>query len=177
MAEFSINLKSPQDSGRTPSTDVSQEMFYHAIAFFQAGSRCDVNIRLSPNITSSLSAPAAVCYALSIEIYFKLLCKLSGVRFPRQHSFVDLFSGLSDADKKLILERANMTEEAFTEQIKPLSDTFVRWRYLYEQDSAWTSITTLAWLAQLLHNTIRASRPHLKVTYENSLALPDNFKY
>lgn len=172
-----INIKIPSNPKNIQPDDYEQQMLDHAVAFFQAGSRCEAGFQISPNITSSLIAPSAVCYALSIEIYFKLLLKISNLEFPKKHDFIILFETLPKNIKEEIIKRARISESEFIKMMIPISETFVKWRYLYELDSSWTSISNLTILVKILHNVVRNNKPTLKVTFENNLALPEDFPY
>ena len=83
-------------------------MMDQANCFYQAGSRCEADIRLSPLITNSLTAPAVVCYAFALEIYLKLLSRIGGAEPGRSHILLDLFNGLPEAVKQVIARHHQM---------------------------------------------------------------------
>ena len=167
--KFTVNIKLPQQLEPRKAENIEQEMIDQANAFFQAGSRCDVDIRLSPNVTNSLSAPAVVCYAIAVEIYIKLLAHINGISIKKIHSLIELFDSLSDAVKEKIAKHYQSSSQELRKDIETVSNAFIDWRYLYEKNGAQISITMLSNLGMGLHNAIKELNPKLGITFENRL--------
>lgn len=170
---ITVNFKVDVPSAASQPRNEEQSLIDQANAFFQAGSRCDANISLSPNVMNTLPAPAAVCFSFSIELYLKLLLHLASIEVKKLHSLADLFAALPLDVQKLAAANYQkifgVTAEQFAADLKQASDVFVVWRYLHERREAVVSLSVLCHLGQALHQTARQVRPELKVTFENRL--------
>jgi capsule polysaccharide modification protein KpsS len=170
--EFTFNIQFPQTLKHRTPENKEQEMLYQAIAFFQAGSRCEADFKLTPNVTNSLSAPAIVCYAFAIEIYLKLLSQMAQVEIKRKHTLSILFNTLPRNYIEIIVKHYNLSEAELRKAISDVSNAFVEWRYLYEQDGAIMSTKILSNICVCLHQAVREIKPNLKVMFENQTVIP-----
>ncbi len=165
--KFTVNIQIPQAPEQRTPQDTEQEMLNQAIAFFQAGSRCEADFRLTPNVTNHLAAPAIVCYAFAIERDIKLLNHMVQASVKKKHNLIDLFNTLPKDYIQVIVKYYGLSEVELREAIQTVSNAFVEWRYLYEQNGAIMSITVLANICICLHKAIREFKPSLLVTFEN----------
>jgi hypothetical protein len=172
--EFTINIQMPQNVAQRTPENKEQEMLYQAIAFFQAGSRCSADFKLSPNVTNSLTAPATVCYTFALEIYLKLLSHMAQVAIKRKHTLSILFDTLPKNYIQIIVKHYNLTEAELRKAITDVSNAFVEWRYLYEQNELLVvSIEVLSNICTALHRAVREIKPDLKVMFENQTVIPE----
>jgi hypothetical protein len=169
--EFTINIKSPIIPNRKAPEDFEQDLIDQANSFFQAGSRCVADIKLSPNITNSLPAPAVVCYSFAIELYLKLLLNIAKKPIKKRHSLTDLTSDLPEEIIELISKHYGQSKKDLKKSINSISDSFIKWRYLYEYHEIAISLTVLSNLCIALHNCVKELKPSLGITFENRLAI------
>ena len=169
---FTFNVKWPQSPDRRTPENIEQDMIDQANAFFQAGSRCEADFRLSPNVRNTLIAPAVVCYAFALEIYMKLLCHITQISVKKNHNLIEQFDALPESAIKIMAKHYRTSEPELRKDIEAISNAFVEWRYLYEKNEAQISITVLSNICFSLHNTIKELNPKLGITFENRLALP-----
>lgn len=166
MEKTLLNIKLPV---KDEPAAVQQSMLDTANSFYQAGSRCEANVKLSPNITNSLMGPSVVCYTFAVEIYLKLLLELNGVKPGKEHNLDKLYNQLPDAVREKLIAHFGAKTSDLKNLIQTVARGFVEWRYSYEHSSLYSSLEALAQLGKALHNTIRELHPAIKVTFENRL--------
>ena len=160
----------PQDPARRKPEDINQEMMDKANGFFQAGSRCAANLSLSPNITNSLMSPTIVCYSFAIEIYLKVLIRLTQKKDVKGHNLHDLYLNLPKETQELVIKKFGAGNLAA--EIDRIATTFVDNRYDYENANFMgLSTSMLAQIGTSLHNTIKELDPKIGITFENRLAV------
>lgn len=137
MREISIEVKLPPEQTDAPPVDEELEMYYHARSFFIAGARSGNQVWLSPNSYNLTVAPAVTCYAMSIELYIKLLCKISTGSYDHHHRISEHFKQLPEFDKDNLAvhyeQSIGRSRLQLEEDIKLISEAFVDWRYLYDK--------------------------------------------
>jgi hypothetical protein len=177
---FTVNFKLSSPTPRAKPDDEIQALLDQANGFFQAGSRCDADFCLSPNITNSLVAPAVVCFSFAVELYLKTLLKISTVEAGRTHALSELFLLLPEETRKAAALTYQHGQPQPADQLQndllQVSNAFIEWRYLHERPTAQISITVVREIGKALHNTIRRLSPNSGVTFENRLALPHDWK-
>lgn len=108
--------------------------------------------------TLSIMSPSVVCLAFATELYIKdIYCSLNK-EIPRTHNILELFEGLEEPVRNDIFSHDAISQnpfmtigdpfspqrfsndytpyDRFTDQIKAISNTFIEWRYFYEQKRA-----------------------------------------
>lgn len=163
------------DGGAEPTSDqLIQRMLGQAIAFFEAGSRCNADIQVTPNITRSLVVPAVVCYAFALELYVKLLLRICE-KDPRKHHRVLDHYGELPADVKVRLikfynDMFSRSEKDFENHLTEISNAFEDWRYTFERIGPKSiSPTLIRDIGKTIHNVIRQVKPEVLVVFENKL--------
>jgi len=120
----------PYFSQKVQDENLEQDMFNQANAFFQAGSRCATEVKVSPTVYICLIAPAAVCYAFAIEVYLKLLLKLNNIKVRNTHNILGLYKSLPEDIRNKIAEQyrtvLGRSLDQFMKEIKWISDVFVQ---------------------------------------------------
>jgi hypothetical protein len=145
-----------------------QRLLNAAVAFYQAASRCEFTICVTPLQRHAVGAPTVVNYALSIELYLKLLNLLQTGTPPRGHHLLALFDSLVPETRAIIVEKTRCaygSEEDLRERIEGISKAFVDWRYAHEHEFLFVSNDHLTDLAYGLHVTLRRLYPDLVSCY------------
>jgi hypothetical protein len=132
-----------------------------AIAFYNAGSRCDAPIALRPGFHNSPMSPAIVCYALAAELFLKLLVVISGRESPKKHKFSDLYeSNDSEIRAKLVADFPG-GEAEFRKKLTDVDNAFVHWRYAHEHEVLQVDLGFLKTFGTILYQTALSLAPHL----------------
>lgn len=90
--------------------------------------------------------PAVVCAVFSVEIGFKAII-LSEGGAASGHELARLFKKISPVTQNLILREVGLDLAAFNTTLNSISNAFVKWRYIYEKDSAQVDINFVKKLA------------------------------
>jgi len=93
-----------------------------------------------------VAAPFVVNAAFSVELYLKTLSVIASGESPREHKLLDLYDALPDPRRaelcadtlRLAAEHGEGPQVQFRELIAMLNESFVRWRYVYEQERSGT---------------------------------------
>ena len=150
---------------KTGSIELDQGLLNQAIGFFNGGSRCIADIKITPLITNSPMAPAIVCFAFSVEMYLKLLSVIATGKYPKDHKLQELFSSLPEEfQKTLITKYVNTSFEA---DMANVSNAFIEWRYEHEYAALTINPDVLINIASACHTLARELKPSLKVFGEN----------
>ncbi len=104
-------------------------------AFYLAFLRCLEQRSLPDGQVQFLAIPAIVCAAFSIELGLKFLVLQSGNE-ASGHKLKVLFDKLELPAQQLIVTKVGLPRQEFDANLETASNTFVEWRYVYEQDSA-----------------------------------------
>ena len=150
---------------KTGSIDLDQGLLNQAIGFFNGGSRCIADIKITPSITNSPMSPAIVCFAFSVEMYLKLLSVLATGNHAKGHELHKLFTNLSDNIKQKL--NHSYVNSNFENDILSVSNSFVEWRYAQEHEALNINPQLLIDLATACHIVARQLKPSLKVFGEN----------
>ena len=122
-------------------------------SFLMAAQRCaEKRDNPAANSVSFLVAPAVVNAAFSCELSIKAILSYYKISFPRGnsgHKIGCLFSHLPNVLQAKIKMTVNTPD--FCSNLQMISNSFVEWRYLFEQDSASIPLTFLMLLAQALY--------------------------
>src|SRR5262245_4933503 len=82
--------------------DVPQALLNQAMGFYNAASRCEANIALTPLVINAALNPAVVCYAFSAELYLKLIHLIATGSAIKGHKLDELFQALpGDAQARI----------------------------------------------------------------------------
>ena len=150
---------------KTGSIDLDQNLLNQAIGFFNGGSRCIADLKLTPTITISPMAPAIVCFAFSVEMYLKLLCVLSTGSYTKGHKLDDIFRSLPEEFQKNLI--AKYVNTNFETDISNVSNAFIEWRYEHEYEALTINPQLLINIASACHTLARELKSSLKVFGEN----------
>src|SRR5262249_44529889 len=135
-------------------------------SFFNAASRCEADVRLSPFTGNSLMGPAVVCYAFSLELYLKLLHVLASGKSPRGHELNKLYDDLPSKTKSDLLaecERIDLVNE-----LTSAANAFKEWRYSHEQQRLVINPSKLTDIIMRCHRLVRRLNAKLDVFGENT---------
>lgn len=146
--------------------DIAQALLNQAIGFFNAASRCEANIWITPQIANAALNPAVVCYAFSSELYLKLLHLLAVGAPIKGHKLDELFDALPQDTQKAVL--SNYDQRDLPGEIKKAANAFTEWRYGHEHEGLAINPSVLASLAKACHMTARKLKPALMAFGENS---------
>jgi HEPN domain-containing protein len=151
-----------QQLGKPP---LEQGLLNQALAFFNAASRCEADIMITPSVTNSPLAPAIVCYAFSLELYLKLLHVLATGAATKGHKLDELFLSLPP---NLQTELAALYPHGeLVPQLSAVTNAFIEWRYGHEHGALAIDPRVLTEMARSCHKLVRRIRPELKVFGEN----------
>lgn len=127
-------------------------------SFWLANQRC-MEPRVLPNGQPQLPiVPAIVCAALSVEIGFKAITLSTGSQ-SSGHKLADLYTKLPIEYQNLILAEVGTDETSFQQELLLVSNAFVEWRYIYEQEHTQININFLNRLALAVQNASSRARP------------------
>lgn len=76
--------------------------------------------------------PIIMTGSFSCEMYLKILLKYEEINYKKEHSLYELFNKLKPATKEEVLNTYG--DEEFIEKLKKYQDTFIKWRYFFEED-------------------------------------------
>lgn len=138
-----------------PDADEAEHAFATAIAFQVASARaCETKV-VADKFQRAL-VPAVVCAALSVELGMKARIMADGnraqyktLRGTAGHSLVTLFPLLSQDDRNWFITGSGMEAAEFMEALSSVSNAFVEWRYVYEQDKRAINYSFLSKLSEL----------------------------
>lgn len=105
--------------------------------------------------------PFVVNVALSCELFLKSIIMINSnsvsnsVKIIKEHKLTKLFCKLPKDDQIKIKDSFSKRMKCdFDELIAEMNDTFVKWRYAYEQGNLKINITGILTLAQVLNDYI-----------------------
>jgi hypothetical protein len=101
-------------------------------SFLLASRRCMESRPLHHGQEEMLAIPGIVCLAISIEIGLKAII-LSEGGSSSGHKLDKLFEKISDDTQNMIIQEVGLDQTQFAKSLSLASDTFVEWRYIYEQ--------------------------------------------
>src|SRR5215216_5946905 len=84
-------------------SEMPQRMLNAAVAFYQAGVRCEQPVWISPSKVYHLSGPSIACLAFSLELYLKLVILLTQQRQARGHRLLELFDELDQPTREIVI--------------------------------------------------------------------------
>jgi hypothetical protein len=120
-----------------------------AKSFILAAERCDQTQRINENQIEVLLVPAITNRAFSIELYLKTLLLAEG-KEEEGHRLDKLYKKLSTESKGRILGLLSIEAVRFDREIEAISNTFVKWRYIYEVKTASLNLDFLRGLSYAL---------------------------
>ncbi|UPW20317.1 hypothetical protein M0C34_08670 [Agarivorans sp. TSD2052] len=132
-------------------------MFKQARAFAKIARDIHSKSLLKPPFSQEASAPFVVNSAFACEMYLKTLQNIYG-KAEEIHSLSSLFkhlpNKLKDKINKLTKEKSVefqiQSKTLFKDHIKTISNAFVDWRYIYEQESATVNISVILLILTVL---------------------------
>ena len=122
-------------------------------AFYLAYQRCLEQRPLPNGQVQFLAVPAIVCAAFPIELGLKSLVLRAGGA-ASGHKLKELFGALEPPTQQLIIAAVGLARPEFDSSLEAASNTFVEWRYVYEQESANANIEFLSKLSKATQNAI-----------------------
>jgi hypothetical protein len=122
-------------------------------SFFVAFRRCMEPRPLAANQMEIPVAPAIVCAAFSTELGFKTLIMQAGGN-ARGHKLDELFNQLPKPSRNSIVAELRLNEDDFREALRNVSNAFVEWRYVYEQDRIQIDLGFLQRLSEATQHVI-----------------------
>jgi len=168
--ELSASFHLPRKKARSEA-DQTQAILDQAVAFFMAGSRCELDIYLTPEVSISTDTASIVCYSLACELYLKLLGRISKVEPRKVHELLKLFDALPREVQGIMeanyLAHVQRSRDQFRADLAAVSDAFVQWRYKHEFTPIFGAPFRLRDIATVLHRAVRRLAPTLLVTHEN----------
>ena len=113
----------------------SQQILNTANSFMLGANRCSEQRAIGPGQFQMPIAPAVVCSAFAIELYFKAIIALEGGN-AKGHSLSVLYTRCSSRSQLAVASQLAISQTAFEQKLKEIADAFVEWRYIFEQQSA-----------------------------------------
>lgn len=136
-----------------------QRQFDTATAFFLAGERCALELRFRPYGFHTVSAPAIVNYAFSVELALKLLHLLATGTPAEGHDLENLYHALPRESAVNLPHLAGCVNE--------IARYFVDWRFPYEKELLFGDYENPRRAFIECYREIRLLRPQLVSVYEN----------
>ena len=128
-------------------------MFDHACDFSAAADLLWKRESKGCDQFNDYSAPSIVCYALSCEIFLKVLCLCYTGSICKEHALEKLFEKLPAEVKDNLKKQFDCSydgkEDSFwwKDELQEFSKAFVKWRYLYESGESVTFASTVFFVA------------------------------
>ena len=129
-----------------------------ATAYFLAGERCSIEMRLGPYGFHSIGAPTITNYAFSVELALKLIHFLSNGTEARGHNLKQLFDGLPDRVRAKLPHLEDCASE--------IARYFEDWRYPFEREFLIGDSEEPRRAFIQCYAEIRRLRPTLRSVYE-----------
>ncbi len=124
--------------------------------------------QISPETSTAhlLIQPAVTCASLSLKLYLKCLLAFEGKdKDDTVYRLAELFRNLKDDTKKAVLEKFDefsntaLSAEELARHLENLDNSFVRWRYIHEEDSRSVNLDDLEQMILATKAAINAARP------------------
>lgn len=112
-----------------------QKIINTANSFLLAADRALEQRPLGPGQFQMLLVPAVVSTAFAVELYFKAIITLES-RNARGHDLSVLFRYISAKSQASLVAGVQHNHADFKQKLGAISDAFVEWRYIFEQQSA-----------------------------------------
>jgi hypothetical protein len=106
-----------------------------AKAFQLAAERCMASKVNNDGSIQMLVIPGIVNLVFAAELYMKHILNENGNK-GYGHPLIDLFKELHEEQINEVINNSGYVKEQFYEMLEAHSTAFVKWRYIYEQDSA-----------------------------------------
>ncbi|MGR9000394.1 MAG: hypothetical protein ACU88J_15300 [Gammaproteobacteria bacterium] len=106
-----------------------------ANSFLVAADRSLEQRPVEPGHLQILFVPAIVSIAFAIELYFKSIITLENGN-AKGHDLSILFESLSPKAQSTLIANLQINLSMFKQQMKGISNAFIEWRYIFEQQSA-----------------------------------------
>lgn len=146
---------------------LDQGLLNEAVSFFNAASRCEAEVMLSPLAGNSLMVPAVVCYAFSLELYLKLLHVLASGKSTKGHELNELYDSLPPKTKHDLLAECDGID--LVSELTSAANAFRQWRYSHEHETLAIAPSKLADIIIRCHRLVRRLNPKLEVFGENAI--------
>ena len=143
-----------------------QRMMDTAVSFFLAGERSSVPMSFGPYPSHTLGAPEVTSYALSLEVFLKLLSDILNIP-ARGHEVSKIFQNLP-SDIRADVECRYARSGDIVAKLREYDSCFVKWRYPYETDILETEISDLRRLCIVCHSVIKQMAPKLQSCFEKA---------
>ncbi|MDP2241884.1 MAG: hypothetical protein Q8K18_17245 [Burkholderiales bacterium] len=124
-----------------------QKIINTANSFLLAADRALEQRPVGPGQLQVLFVPAIVSTAFAVELYFKSIVTLENGN-AKGHELSGLFERLSLKSQATLVASFQIDPPAFKQKMKGISDAFIEWRYIFEQQSANLDFQFLKELAQ-----------------------------
>ncbi|HSI38839.1 MAG TPA: hypothetical protein VK946_07195 [Methylotenera sp.] len=124
-----------------------QQIFNAANSFLLAADRALEQRPVGSGQLQILFVPAIVSTAFAVELYFKSIVTLEG-SIAKGHNLSVLFERLSPNSQATLVASFKIDSSAFKQKLAGISDAFIEWRYIFEQQSANLDFQFLQGLAQ-----------------------------
>jgi HEPN domain-containing protein len=125
-----------------------QKIINTANSFLLAAERALEKRPLGPKQFQMLLVPAVVSYAFAVELYFKAIITLENGNDRKGHDLSKLFGGISAKSQTTLIAGVQHNCTDFKQKLGDISNVFVDWRYIFEQESAHLDFQFLKKLAQ-----------------------------
>jgi len=112
----------------------SKRISQFAHTFIIAAERCSLPRKLPDGQIEMPLIPGLICRAFSIELNFKAIITQEN-HTERGHELSDLFDKINESTRTEIINKSGYSKSIFYKNLKEASDTFIKWRYMYEQGS------------------------------------------
>ena len=145
---------------------LDQGLLDQAVSFFNGGSRCAAEIRLSPFAGNTAMGPAVVCYTFSLELYLKLLHVLARGKSIKGHELNKLYKALPNQTKAALL--AECSDIDLVQELTSAADAFRQWRYRHEHERLAINPSMLAEIVSRCHRLVHKLKPGLEVFGDNT---------
>lgn len=168
--------------------EMARQAFTSAFSFHEAAVRCQDSDPETgkPSHVTSILAPLATCISFAAELYMKsiLLRRLERKVVMRARHYLDkLFDMLDKDEREIVLQEVEKQDTLPSDQLPQflahVADTFVEWRYIYEQPTIVLDTGLLFMFASALYRAARLLEPqwavpndlHERITVSESEAL------
>ena len=112
------------------------------------GKKQNIIVNDHPLNFDSVILPRIVLLAIDIEILLKAICLADNDNKPMGHNWVDLYNSLPESRKQEIIDSMpSEFQNDFMQYLDNNKDSFIKWRYAYENNGLtcdWSFIHELA---------------------------------
>ena len=142
--------------GRYKEQSQAMLMFHQARSFAKISRNIHQQSLIVPPYDPSTCAPFVVNAAFACEMYLKMMLRLHDKQ-KNTHNLIALFkllpNKLKDQINKITKQKEGdfrLESHLFKDQLKTISNAFVDWRYIYEQEEASININRILLILAVL---------------------------